>query len=71
MAAGRRRNRAQVRPDGKQVETYFHSDAFNQPNDLAIATDGTIYASDRAGKRMTGRSGASPKRSTAASSARR
>jgi len=25
---------------------YFHSDRFNQPNDLAIATDGTLYASD-------------------------
>jgi sugar lactone lactonase YvrE len=25
---------------------YFHSAAFNQPNDLAIATDGTLYASD-------------------------
>jgi signal peptidase len=35
-----------VSPDGKQVETYFHSDEFNQPNDLTIAADGTIYASD-------------------------
>ena len=25
---------------------YFHSDRFNQPNDLAIAADGTLYASD-------------------------
>lgn len=25
---------------------YFHSDSFNQPNDMAIARDGTIYASD-------------------------
>jgi sugar lactone lactonase YvrE len=25
---------------------YFHSDQFNQPNDLAIANDGTLYASD-------------------------
>jgi signal peptidase len=25
---------------------YFHSDRFNQPNDLAIADDGTLYASD-------------------------
>ena len=31
---------------GKDVKTYFHSDDFNQPNDLTIATDGTIYASD-------------------------
>ena len=35
-----------VSPDGKQVDTYFHSDEFNQPNDLTIAADGTIYASD-------------------------
>ena len=28
------------------VETYFHSDDFNQPNDMTIAADGTIYASD-------------------------
>jgi signal peptidase len=25
---------------------YFHSDRFNQPNDLAVAADGTLYASD-------------------------
>jgi len=25
---------------------YFHSDQFHQPNDLAIAADGTLYASD-------------------------
>jgi sugar lactone lactonase YvrE len=25
---------------------YFHSDKFNQPNDLAVAADGTLYASD-------------------------
>ena len=35
-----------VSPDGKDVATYFHSDDFNQPNDLTIAADGTIYASD-------------------------
>jgi signal peptidase len=25
---------------------YFHSSRFNQPNDLAVAADGTLYASD-------------------------
>jgi sugar lactone lactonase YvrE len=35
-----------VSTDGKDVETYFHSDDFNQPNDMTVATDGTIYASD-------------------------
>src|SRR5664279_6040152 len=35
-----------VSPDGKQVDTYYHSDDFNQPNDITIAADGTIFASD-------------------------
>src|ERR1700686_150587 len=43
-----------VGPDGKAVETYFHSDDFNQPNDLTIATDGTIYASDPHWKKHDG-----------------
>ena len=43
-----------VGPDGKDVETYFHSDDFNQPNDLTIATDGTIYASDPRWKQHDG-----------------
>ena len=29
-----------------QPHVYFHSAQFNQPNDLAIAPDGTLYASD-------------------------
>jgi sugar lactone lactonase YvrE len=33
---------------------YFHSDEFNQPNDMTIATDGTIYASDPHWKRRDG-----------------
>ena len=43
-----------VSPDGKEVETYFHSDDFNQPNDMTIAMDGTIYASDPHWKRHDG-----------------
>src|ERR1700722_17885195 len=35
-----------VSPDGKEIKTYFHSDDFNQPNDLTVAADGTLYASD-------------------------
>src|SRR5882724_2666899 len=35
-----------VSPDGGDVATYFHSDDFNQPNDMTIAADGTVYASD-------------------------
>src|ERR1700688_3556216 len=43
-----------VSPDGKQVETYFHSDEFNQPNELKIAADGTIHASDPHWKKHDG-----------------
>jgi sugar lactone lactonase YvrE len=28
------------------AKVFFHSDQFNQPNDLAIAADGTLFASD-------------------------
>src|SRR6202051_2936397 len=43
-----------VSPDGKDVKTYFHSEDFNQPNDLTVAADGTIYASDPHWKRHDG-----------------
>jgi sugar lactone lactonase YvrE len=43
-----------VSRDGKDVTTYFHSDDFNQPNDLTVAADGTIYASDPHWKRRDG-----------------
>ena len=43
-----------ISADGKDVTTYFHSDEFNQPNDMTIATDGTIYASDPHWKRHDG-----------------
>jgi sugar lactone lactonase YvrE len=33
-------------PGRTTARVYFHSDRFKQPNDLAIATDGTLYASD-------------------------
>lgn len=33
---------------------YFHSDQFNQPNDLTVAEDGTIYASDPQWRRHDG-----------------
>ena len=33
---------------------YFHSNHFNQPNDLAVAADGTLYASDPSFPRRTG-----------------
>lgn len=37
-----------------EPRVYFHSDQFNQPNDLTIAADGTIYASDPLWKRREG-----------------
>jgi sugar lactone lactonase YvrE len=37
-----------------EPRVYFHSDQFNQPNDLTIASDGTIYASDPHWKRRDG-----------------
>src|ERR1700689_5123242 len=43
-----------VSRDGKDVETYFHSDDFNQPNDMTVATAGSIYASDPKWKRHDG-----------------
>lgn len=35
-----------IEPGETTPRIYFHSDKFNQPNDLAIASDGTLYASD-------------------------
>jgi sugar lactone lactonase YvrE len=37
------------------ARVYFHSDRFNQPNDMALARDGTIYASDPHWRRRDGR----------------
>ena len=41
-------------PGTTTPRVYFHADNFNQPNDLAIARDGTIYASDPSWKRRDG-----------------
>lgn len=35
-----------LEPGTSSARVYFHSDKFNQPNDMALARDGTIYASD-------------------------
>jgi signal peptidase len=37
-----------------EPRVYFQSDRFNQPNDMAIARDGTIYASDPSFRRREG-----------------
>src|SRR5262249_10462774 len=41
-------------PGGTEPHIYFHSDEFNQPNDLTISTDGAIYASDPHWRRRNG-----------------
>src|SRR5205807_5069420 len=41
-------------PGATAPRLYFHSDKFNQPNDMALARDGTLYASDPHWKRRDG-----------------
>lgn len=41
-------------PGETEPRVYFRSDRFNQPNDMAIANDGTIYASDPHWRRRDG-----------------
>jgi gluconolactonase len=38
----------------REVTVFAHDDRMNQPNDLAIAADGTLYASDPSWKQGTG-----------------
>lgn len=38
----------------KEIDVHVHSDSMNQPNDLAISKDGTLYASDPNWKASTG-----------------
>jgi sugar lactone lactonase YvrE len=46
IADFRKHNVWVIEPGETTPKVYFHSDRFNQPNDLAIAADGTLYASD-------------------------
>lgn len=39
-------NVLRVDPKSRKVEVFAHEDRMSQPNDLAIAPDGTLYASD-------------------------
>jgi sugar lactone lactonase YvrE len=43
-----------VDPKTRAVTVFAHNDAMNQPNDVAIASDGTLYASDPNWKEKTG-----------------
>jgi len=47
-------NVLRVDPATREVRTHAHHDSFNQPNDLAIGPDGTLYASDPDWKAGTG-----------------
>lgn len=46
IAAFNRKKVLVIAPGHTDAHTYFQSDQFHQPNDLAIAADGTLYASD-------------------------
>jgi len=43
-----------VTPGAKEVRVFAHEGSMNQPNDLAMAADGTLYASDPAWDKNTG-----------------
>ncbi len=43
-----------VDPKTREIRVHAHHDGMNQPNDLAIAPDGTFYASDPSWKHSTG-----------------
>ncbi len=47
-------NVLKVDPKTKRMKVYCHEPKMNQPNDLAIAPDGTLYASDPNWKENTG-----------------
>ena len=48
-------NVLKVDPKTKAVSVLVHEDGMNQPNDLALAVDGTLYASDPNWKNNTGK----------------
>lgn len=47
-------NILKVNMNTREVSTYVHEPAMNQPNDIAITEDGTLYASDPNWKESTG-----------------
>jgi signal peptidase len=46
IADYRKHNVFVIEPGTTEPRSYFQSDEFNQPNDLTVAADGTLYASD-------------------------
>ena len=47
-------NVLRIDPETRKIEVFAHNDQMNQPNDLTIAADGTLYASDPNWKAGTG-----------------
>jgi sugar lactone lactonase YvrE len=47
-------NVLKIDPKTRAISVFAHSDKMNQPNDLAIAADGTLYASDPNWAKKTG-----------------
>ena len=47
-------NVLRIEPEGRKISVFAHEPQMNQPNDLAIAADGTLYASDPNWKENTG-----------------
>ncbi len=47
-------NILRIRPGSKKVEVFAHEDGMSQPNDIAMAPDETLYASDPNWKAGTG-----------------
>jgi sugar lactone lactonase YvrE len=54
IADYKKHNIFMLRKGGTELDLWFHSDLMSQPNDLTIARDGTIYASDPDWKGRTG-----------------
>ncbi len=49
-----RHNVLKIDPISQEIEIHAHDTTMNQPNDLAIASNGTLYASDPNWKESTG-----------------
>ncbi|MGN6544170.1 MAG: SMP-30/gluconolactonase/LRE family protein [Aureliella sp.] len=47
-------NVLKIEPESRKISVHAHQPQMNQPNDLAIAADGTLYASDPNWKEGTG-----------------
>jgi sugar lactone lactonase YvrE len=54
IADYKKHNIFEIKKGSLDPEIYFHSDLMNQPNDITVARDGTLYASD---PNFKGRSG--------------